>query len=144
MNFIYVSYICYLCPPVPTKIKSGGTCPSVPHGVGAYATATHCLLLWHWNPDWLYLNFWYRLTRVVPGKRPLNGCTCHGFVFQSDWFLMKKRSTYHIQLYNSNVKIHVVCRFARIRCTWCHIPMTRTTSPMLSQLYHFQLYTNFV
>jgi len=31
-------HICYLCPPVPTtNQKWGGTCPSVPHGVGAYA-----------------------------------------------------------------------------------------------------------
>ena len=29
-------YVCYLCPPCPRQIKSGGTCPSVPHGVGGY------------------------------------------------------------------------------------------------------------
>ena len=36
MNFIYVSYLLSV-PPVPTtNQKWGGTCPSVPHGVGAY------------------------------------------------------------------------------------------------------------
>ena len=40
----------------------------------ADAIATHCLLL-HKNPDW-FLPFWYRLTRVVPEKGPLNGCVC--------------------------------------------------------------------
>ena len=29
-------YICYLCPRAHDKSKVGGTCPSVPHGVGAY------------------------------------------------------------------------------------------------------------
>ena len=38
------------------------------------ATATHCLLLQE-NPDW-FLPFWYRLTRVVPDKGPLNVCVC--------------------------------------------------------------------
>ena len=37
----------------------------------ADTTATHCLLL-----SRLVLPFWYRLTRVVPGKGPLNGCVC--------------------------------------------------------------------
>ena len=36
----------------------------------ADAAATHCLLL-SFSPDWL-LHFWYRLTRVVPEKGPLN------------------------------------------------------------------------
>jgi len=42
----------------------------------ADATATHCLLLQQ-NPDWILDNisstFWYRPTRVVPEKGPLNG-----------------------------------------------------------------------
>ena len=37
----------------------------------ADATATHCLLLQHKSR--LVLPFWYRLTRVVPDKGPLNG-----------------------------------------------------------------------
>jgi len=40
----------------------------------ADAMATRCLLLQK-NPDW-FLPFWYRLTRVVPDKGPLNGCGC--------------------------------------------------------------------
>jgi len=48
----------------------------------ADATATHCLLPQQ-NPDWLYLKWmgtdlliWYRLTRIVLDKGPLNGCVC--------------------------------------------------------------------
>jgi len=26
--------------------------------------------------EWVNVFFWYRLTRVVPDKRPLNGCVC--------------------------------------------------------------------
>jgi len=37
----------------------------------ADATATHCLLL---SKIQIGLPFWYRLTRVVPEKGPLNGC----------------------------------------------------------------------
>ena len=40
----------------------------------ADATATHCLLLS--EKSRLFLPFWYRLTRVVPDKGPLNGCVC--------------------------------------------------------------------
>ena len=40
----------------------------------ADATATHCLLL-QLNPDWFYLSG-TGLTRVVPGRGPLNGCVC--------------------------------------------------------------------
>jgi len=40
----------------------------------ADATASHCLLL-QYNPDW-FLRFWYRLTRLVSNKWPLNGCVC--------------------------------------------------------------------
>jgi len=47
---------------------SGTTC-RLAYGP-ADATATHCLSL-QWNPDW-FLPFWYRLTRVVPDKGPLN------------------------------------------------------------------------
>jgi len=28
------------------------------------------------SPDRFFLPFWYRLTRVVPDKGPLNGCVC--------------------------------------------------------------------
>jgi len=38
---------------------------------------THCLFLLQLNPDSrLVLLFWYRLTRVVMEKGPLNGCVC--------------------------------------------------------------------
>jgi len=39
----------------------------------ADATATHCLAS---VKSRLVLPFWYRLTRVVPEKGPLNGCVC--------------------------------------------------------------------
>ena len=39
----------------------------------ADAIDTHCLLL---IKSRLVLPFWYRLTRVVPDKGPLNGCVC--------------------------------------------------------------------
>ena len=40
----------------------------------ADATATHCLF--DSVKSRLVLPFWYRLTRVVPDKGPLNGCVC--------------------------------------------------------------------
>ena len=40
----------------------------------ADATATHCLIAS--LKSRLILPFWYRFTRVVPDKRPLNGCVC--------------------------------------------------------------------
>ena len=36
----------------------------------------HSLSLDPKNPDWFF-PFWYRLTRVVPDKGPLNGCCCN-------------------------------------------------------------------
>jgi len=35
----------------------------------------------------LVLPFWYRLTRVVPEKGPLNGCVCaiHGLLHSKYW-----------------------------------------------------------
>ena len=34
----------------------------------------------------LVLPFWYRLTRVVPEKGPLNGCVCCGWLLLADIF----------------------------------------------------------
>jgi len=42
----------------------------------ADATASHCLLLFASVKSRLVLPFWYRLTRVVLDKGPLNGCVC--------------------------------------------------------------------
>ena len=63
-------------------------CKKLSGGVLAWLSAgSRCRLAW---PSWchchslslasikfrLVLPFWYRLTRVVPEKRPLNGCVC--------------------------------------------------------------------
>ena len=50
---------------------SGARC-RLAYGPGD-ATATHCLIS---AKSRLVLHFWYRLTRVVPEKGPLNGCVC--------------------------------------------------------------------
>jgi len=41
----------------------------------ADATAILTVSCFSKNPDW-FLPFWYRLTRVVLEKGPLNGCVC--------------------------------------------------------------------
>jgi len=71
------------------EILNGG----VLHG---YLSSVRCRLAW---PSWchchplfvasvksrLVLPFWYRLTRVIPDKGPLNGCCCYISWFTAKW-----------------------------------------------------------
>jgi len=45
MSFIYVSYLLSVPPRAHDKSKVGGTCPSVPHGVGAYERVRDAIML---------------------------------------------------------------------------------------------------
>ena len=81
MSFIYVSYTLSV-PPVPTtNQKWGGTCPSVPHGVGAYGRISVCptvypyvcLIIWQPHAAVANLLLWARragdIDRWLHGQR---------------------------------------------------------------------------
>ena len=79
----FTFHIRYLCPPCPRQIKSGGggTCPSVPHGVGAYGRISFCptvypyvcLIIWQPHAAVANLLLWARragdIDRWLHGQR---------------------------------------------------------------------------
>jgi len=66
----------------------------------ADATATHCLFAS--VKSRLVLPFWYRLTRVVPEKGPLNVCVC--VCVCTAW-----RSRKHVKLYRTKQSLAIEC-----------------------------------
>ena len=61
----------------------------------------------------LVLPFWYRLTRVVPEKGPLNGCVCVCFsLFMNSFFDFSSHRTFSRQLRRSTSTRVSFCRHA--------------------------------
>jgi len=101
----------------------------------------------------LVLPFWYRLTWVVPGKGPLDGCVCVclAFVLQQKswlfncivkcalWLYLRYRSrryrTYRLRCYNL---ICTVWRFLFVCIFFCVVFVLETT--LLIKLWPYQLW----
>ena len=60
--------------------------------VGASASTVFCCIIksriwWVWWSGLVWVGecfFWYRPTRVIPDKRPLNGCVCRTGMFKNE------------------------------------------------------------
>jgi len=68
-------------------------------------------------PGWVWASecfFWYRPTRVVPDKRPLNGCCCCCLIL-----LWRRCNTLCTSGFMDDVRFHVM---ARHKATWAALP----------------------
>jgi len=72
----------------------------------------------------LVLHFWYRLTRAVPDKGPLNACVCViKNTYEVDWKLVQcwylvALSGHSLHIKHTNTRVHTP-RQHKTTCLWC-------------------------